>query len=95
MSLETTYAAARANLDKLCDQVAADRIPIVIRRPGGHDVVLVSADELTSLIETAHLLRSPRNRDRLLTALHRAKSRKGRPQTPDQLRREVGLGKAK
>jgi antitoxin YefM len=33
-------------------------------------VALVAADELESLLETAHLLRSPRNAQRLLQALH-------------------------
>lgn len=38
------------------------------------------ADELSSLMETAHLLRSPANARRLLSALRRALARKGRPQ---------------
>lgn len=36
------------------------------------DVALVSADELQGLIETAHLMRSPRNAERLFSALDRA-----------------------
>jgi antitoxin YefM len=34
----------------------------------------VAADELEGLLETAHLLRSPRNAARLLSALERAQS---------------------
>ena len=34
----------------------------------------MAADELESLLETAHLLRSPRNAARLLSALERARS---------------------
>jgi antitoxin YefM len=37
-------------------------------------VALVAADELEGLLETAHLLRSPRNAARLLSALERARS---------------------
>jgi antitoxin YefM len=36
-------------------------------------VALVAADELAGLLETAHLLRSPANAERLLTALTRAR----------------------
>ena len=46
-----------------------------IRRRGSEDVALIAADELESLLETAHLLRSPRNADRLLTARQRARFR--------------------
>ena len=53
---------------------------------------LVAADELASLMETAHLLRSPANARRLLSALRRALARTGRAQTPSSLRRALELG---
>ena len=40
---------------------------------GGDDLAVIAADELESLLETAHLLRSPKNAERLLTALFRAR----------------------
>jgi antitoxin YefM len=43
-------------------------------------------------METAHLLRSPKNAQRLLTALRRAVGRKGKPEPLEKLRREMGLG---
>jgi antitoxin YefM len=46
---------------------------------------------LDSLVETAHLLRSPKNAARLLSALRRALARKGKAQTVEQLREELGL----
>lgn len=52
---------------------------------------MVPADELAGLMETAHLLRSPRNAQRLLSALRRATGRKRKPETLDKLRREIGL----
>lgn len=70
----TTYTQARAELAALCDEVASTREPVIIRRRNAEDVALVSADELASLLETAHLLRSPKKPNafsRLLTA-HRA-----------------------
>jgi antitoxin YefM len=91
MPSEVTYTAARAKLAALCDEVAHGREPVIIRRRGSEDVALVSAAELRSLTETAHLLRSPRNAERLLKALRRARRRKGTPQAVRQLRRALGL----
>jgi antitoxin YefM len=64
-----TYTQARANLKALLDEVSDSREPVIIRRRGGEDVALIAVDELRSLIETAHLLRSPKNAERLLKAL--------------------------
>jgi antitoxin YefM len=72
LPIETTYKYARANLAKLLDEVAERRETVVIRRQGGKDVVLIAAAELASLLETAHLLGSPRNAERLLAAKARA-----------------------
>ena len=93
MAKETTYTNARANLASLCDQVVTTREAVVIHRRGARDVALVSVDELESLVETAHLLRSPKNAKRLLTALQRARGRKLKPQTVEKLRRDFSLGK--
>lgn len=71
MASETTFSHARANLAALCDQAASTREPIVIHRRGSEDVALIAADELRSLMETAYLLRSPKNAERLLTAMAR------------------------
>ena len=56
----------------LMDRVVEDREVVMVRRRQGGDVALVAADELDGLLETAHLLRSPRNAARLLSALERA-----------------------
>lgn len=91
MSIETTYTQARANFAKLCDTAADDREVVIIRRRNGEDVALVAADELASLLETAHLLRSPKNAQRLLTALARARGGEPAPQSVQELRSELGL----
>ena len=62
-------------------------------RRGAKDVAFVSAEELSSLLETAHLLRSPKNAERLLAALGRAKSGKTRPKTVAALHRSWVLAK--
>jgi antitoxin YefM len=64
---------------------------VIVRRRGARDVALVPADELAGLLETAHLLRSPKNARRLLTALRRAERGKGRPETVERLRRSVRI----
>jgi len=89
---ETTYTRARAKLATLCDDVASSRDVVVIHRRGAEDVALISAAELRSLLETAHLLRSPRNARRLLRALARARARKVAPQPLSRLKRDLGLG---
>jgi antitoxin YefM len=89
MTIQTSYTDARANLAQLCDQVTSDLDVAIISRRGAEDVALISASELSGILETAHLLRSPKNADRLLTALRRAQKGTGKPQTPASLRRDL------
>jgi antitoxin YefM len=95
MAHRTTYTAARANFATLCDRVTEDREVIIINRRNSRDVALVAADELSGLLETAHLLRSPRNAQRLLTAVNRAKTNKSKAQSLEKLRRAMGLDSRK
>jgi antitoxin YefM len=89
--VQTTYSNARANLAGLCDEVTENREIVIIRRRKGGSVALIAADELESLTETAHLLRSPRNAERLFAALERALKSEGKPATAKGLRKEMGL----
>jgi len=73
MPIETTYSQAREGLKGLMDCAIQDREVVLVRRRKGGDMALVAADELAGLLETAHLLRSPANADRLLSALNRAR----------------------
>ncbi len=91
MPTVTTYTQARATLAALFDEVSSTREPVIIRRRNAEDVAIVSADELESLMETAHLLRSPKNAERLLSALARAQSTELPPSTIEELRPEIGL----
>ena len=95
MPIQTTYSSARANLAKLYDEVSENQRIVIISRRGRHDVALISADELSGLLETAHLLRSPKNAERLLTALNRARTKKMRTKSVATLRKELGLGQSK
>jgi antitoxin YefM len=72
MTVHTNYTDARAHLAAYLDQVSDDRETVVIKRRGKQAVALVDAAELSSLEETAYLLRSPENARRLLAALERS-----------------------
>jgi antitoxin YefM len=91
MTIQTTYTQARAELAKLLDQVTHNREVVVIQRRGEEEVAMIAASELTSLMETAYLLRSPANAERLLSALGQALKDQGESLTMEALRREVNL----
>lgn len=95
MAIQTTYTHARANFAKLLDEVIQNRETVIIKRRGSEKVAMIAESELSSLFETAYLLRSSKNAERLLNALMRALNKKGRPMTIDELRREVGLDSEK
>ncbi len=94
MSPETSYSHARAHLAALCDEAISTREPIIIHRRGADDVALIAAEELRGWMETAHLLRSPKNARRLLQAIADAQSERLPTVTVDDLRREFDLGEA-
>ncbi len=86
-----TYTEARENLASLWDKTVASREPVVISRRGAESVVMLPLDEWEGLNETAHLLRSPANARRLLSALRRAEKGGGRAMTRDALAKAAGL----
>jgi antitoxin YefM len=94
MALETTYTALREKLAGFLDQVTDDREVVIVRRRGARDVAILPADELSSLMETAHLLRSPKNAERLFEAMRELDQGNGEVMTVDELRHSVGLDKA-
>jgi len=91
MTIEFTYTRAREQLATLLDRVTKDREVVIIQRRGAEDVAMISADELAGLMETAYLLRSPQNAERILSALARALKNRSKSQSVGDLRREVGL----
>jgi antitoxin YefM len=91
MTIETTYSQAREQLKALMDRTIDDREVVLVRRRSGDTVAMIAADELQSLMETAHLLRSPKNAERLLTALARARTGEIAPTPVDTLEQLHGL----
>ena len=91
MSIELSYSEARNNLASLLDRVTEDREVAVIKRRGREGVAMVSESELSGLLETAHLLRSPANAARLEAALKSVEEGKGESISVDELRKEFGV----
>jgi len=64
---------ARKRLFPLIEQVNDDQEPVEIISKAGA-AYLVSADQWRSLMETAHLLRSPANAERLMRSIAEAEA---------------------
>jgi antitoxin YefM len=74
------------------NRVTDDREIVIVKRRDHAPVAMIGADELASLMETAHLLRSPANAKRLLAALGRSRLGKaGKVKTVAALRKEAGV----
>ena len=82
--MNTSYTYARDHLAELWDKVISDCEPVIVKRRGHADLALVPADELRSMTETLHLLRSPANAERLLRAADRVRESGKRLQSPGE-----------
>ncbi|MCB0497951.1 MAG: type II toxin-antitoxin system prevent-host-death family antitoxin [Cyclobacteriaceae bacterium] len=65
------------NLKAFMDKVLTTRAPLYVTRSKGEDVVVLSKEEYESMMETFHLLSSPKNAERLLQAIKEDKEGKG------------------
>jgi len=93
MSLEVSYSEARSNLASLMDQVTDDCEVVVITRRGHKKVAMIDADELSSLMETEYIFRSPRNAERLMSSIKQVEAGGGEVTTIEKLRKEFGAEK--
>lgn len=71
-----TYSALRKDLSSALDKVSEDRTPVLITRQSGEPAVLISLKDFNAYEETAYLLSSPKNAERLRKSL--ASARAGR-----------------
>ena len=69
-----SYSAFRAELATTLDQVVANHSPVMITRQNGKHAVVMSLEDFAAYEETAYLLRSPKNRNRLLESLRQLNS---------------------
>lgn len=86
MPIQTSYARVQTDFAIFWNEVVRNQEVVIIKKPGTEDVALIAASELSSLIETAHVFKSSKNAERLLTALERAQANTVAPQTIEELR---------
>ena len=82
----------RAEVDRL--HLREGEVIALELRPSGSGVDVggvVAGDQPVAEDETTYLLRSPRNRERLLAALAQAKRGEGTPLSLGEVRKELGL----
>ncbi len=94
LSIQKTYQQASENLEILLNQIEVDNSIAIITRPGHKDIAMLPAEELNSLLETIHLLRTPANGRRLLAAIERSIKRDSEEiegQTIEELCEELGI----
>lgn len=72
-----SYTAARANLAATMNRVCDDHEPLIITRNSEQAVVMMSLEDYKALEETAYLLRSPQNAQRLLASIAQLEAGQG------------------
>jgi antitoxin YefM len=73
-----TYTYVRNNLAKTLEKVCDDHEPVIVTRQNQNSVVIMSLEDYESLTETAYLLRSPKNAQRLIRSIADLESGKGK-----------------
>lgn len=73
----TTYSNFRQHLKSFLDKVFLNQSPLYISRSNGEDVVVLSKSDYESLMETFHLLKSPKNASRLMEGIEEYNKGKG------------------
>lgn len=76
-----TYTEARQKLAETMTRVCEDHAPVVITKQSDKPVVMMSLEDYEALLETAYLLRSPRNARRLLESIHELEDGDGQEHT--------------
>lgn len=64
-----SYSDFRTNLAKQMDKVNQDHKPLLVTRQNAKPVVVMSLDDFQSYEETAYLMASPKNAERLNQAI--------------------------
>ncbi len=72
-----SYSSFRNHLAKTLDKVNEDHAPVLVTRQNGKSAVLVSLEDFQSYEETAYLMASPVNAERLNEAITQIEADKG------------------
>lgn len=73
-----TYSDFRRNLAASLDKVSKDHVPILITRQSGESAVVMSQEDFKSYEETAYLMSSINNANRLNRSIEQLESNKGK-----------------
>ncbi|MGH8426883.1 MAG: type II toxin-antitoxin system Phd/YefM family antitoxin [Gammaproteobacteria bacterium] len=73
------YSAFRSRLAKMLDKVNEDHAPLLVTRQKGSPAVLMSLEDFTAYEETAYLMASPKNAERLNRAMAEVEAGKTKP----------------
>jgi antitoxin YefM len=68
---------AQQKLAAIMEQVCSDHVPTIITRDTQPSVVMISLEDYQSLEETAYLLRSPNNAQKLMSAIEQLENGQG------------------
>ncbi len=63
------YSTFRSNLASVLDKVNDDHVPVLVTRQNGKPAVILSLEDFKSFEETAYLMASPINAQRLNQAI--------------------------
>lgn len=69
-----SYTEARKNLASTMDKVCDTHEPMIITRQKAQPVVMMSLNDYNSIAETAYLLNSPANAERLRASIRAAEA---------------------
>ena len=72
-----SFTETRARLKDVMDRVVQDHAPVVVTRQRGEAVVIVSLADWNAMEETARLLSSPKNAERLVEAIAQLEAGRG------------------
>ena len=72
-----SYSAFRNKLASTIDKVNDDHQPVLITRQNGKPAILMSVEDFKSYEETAYLMASPKNAERLNRAIDELEAGKG------------------
>lgn len=67
-----TYTEARQNFAKYMDQVCDDHDALIVTRQKSRPIVIMSLEDYNAMKETAYLMSTPANAERLMASIREA-----------------------
>lgn len=72
-----SFTDLREHLRERLDEVHTSRTPLLVTRQGAASAVVLDKEEYDGIMETLHLLSSPKNAERLLQSIAELEAGKG------------------